>query len=95
MKITDVKLLVLEDLEAKGRGGHSIVRVGGLRRIQYTQQGSKGGGPLRVSFLEMHADEGIEDGHIAPPDGPGWGAQWAEERFRSLVVEEYSYDRCI
>lgn len=28
----------------------------------------------------------IEDGHIAPPDGPGWGAEWDEERFQSLVV---------
>ena len=65
VKIADVKLLVLEDPEAKGSG------------------------PLRASFLEVHTDGGIEDGHIAPPDGPGWGAQWDEERFRSLVVEEY------
>ena len=28
----------------------------------------------------------IEDGHIAPPDGPGWGAVWDEERLRSLTV---------
>jgi hypothetical protein len=33
MKITDVKLLVLEDPEAKGRGGHSIVRVEGLDSV--------------------------------------------------------------
>ena len=65
------------------------MRGEGLRWIQYTHQGSRGGGPLRASFLEVHTDEGIEDGHIAPPDGPGWGAQWDEERFRSLVVEEY------
>jgi L-alanine-DL-glutamate epimerase-like enolase superfamily enzyme len=26
----------------------------------------------------------VEDGHIAPPDGPGWGAVWDEDRFRSL-----------
>ncbi|MDE0465360.1 MAG: hypothetical protein OXH93_23300, partial [Caldilineaceae bacterium] len=26
----------------------------------------------------------IEDGHIAPPDGPGWGAIWDEDRIRSL-----------
>ena len=52
-------------------------------------QESKGSGPLRASFLEVHTDEEIEDGHIAPPDGPGWGAQWDEERFRSLVVEEH------
>jgi len=29
----------------------------------------------------------IVDGHIAPPDGPGWGAQWDEAMFDSLVVE--------
>jgi L-alanine-DL-glutamate epimerase-like enolase superfamily enzyme len=28
----------------------------------------------------------IEDGHLAPPDGPGWGAEWDERRFQSLVV---------
>ena len=31
----------------------------------------------------------VEEGHIGPPDGPGWGAEWDEERFRSLVVEEH------
>jgi L-alanine-DL-glutamate epimerase-like enolase superfamily enzyme len=31
----------------------------------------------------------IEDGHIAPPDGPGWGAVWDQARFRSRVVAEY------
>jgi L-alanine-DL-glutamate epimerase-like enolase superfamily enzyme len=30
----------------------------------------------------------IEDGHIVPPDSPGWGAEWDEARFRSLVVAE-------
>jgi L-alanine-DL-glutamate epimerase-like enolase superfamily enzyme len=30
----------------------------------------------------------IEDGHVIPPDGPGWGAEWDETRFRSLVVAE-------
>jgi L-alanine-DL-glutamate epimerase-like enolase superfamily enzyme len=31
----------------------------------------------------------IEDGHLAPPDGPGWGAVWDEKRFQSLVVGTY------
>ena len=31
----------------------------------------------------------IVEGHIAPPDGPGWGAEWDEERFRACVVAEY------
>ena len=31
----------------------------------------------------------IEDGHLAPPDGPGWGAVWDEPRFRSLTAAEF------
>lgn len=31
----------------------------------------------------------IEDGKIAPPDGPGWGAEWDEARFQSLIVASY------
>jgi L-alanine-DL-glutamate epimerase-like enolase superfamily enzyme len=31
----------------------------------------------------------VEDGHLAPPDGPGWGAEWDEDRFQSLIVEAY------
>ena len=30
----------------------------------------------------------ITDGHIAPPDRPGWGAEWDVERFHSMIVEE-------
>jgi L-alanine-DL-glutamate epimerase-like enolase superfamily enzyme len=29
----------------------------------------------------------VEDGHLVPPTGPGWGAVWDEDRFQSLVVE--------
>ena len=31
----------------------------------------------------------IEAGHIAPNDRPGWGAEWDEERFGSMIVETY------
>jgi L-alanine-DL-glutamate epimerase-like enolase superfamily enzyme len=31
----------------------------------------------------------IVDGTIAPTDGPGWGAEWDEGRFRSLIVATY------
>ena len=31
----------------------------------------------------------IEDGHITPPDGSGWGAVWDEDRFQSLVVSKH------
>ncbi|MEW6753408.1 MAG: enolase C-terminal domain-like protein [Candidatus Latescibacterota bacterium] len=30
----------------------------------------------------------VEDGHLVPPEGPGWGAEWDEERFRRLVVAQ-------
>ena len=61
MKITAVKLLVLEDPRRKGSVGHNIVRVEGLRRIQYTHKGrpDRELRPVRQSFLEVHTDEGI------------------------------------
>jgi L-alanine-DL-glutamate epimerase-like enolase superfamily enzyme len=31
----------------------------------------------------------IEDGHIVPPTSPGWGAEWDEDRFQSLIVETH------
>lgn len=31
----------------------------------------------------------IEDGHVTPPAGPGWGAEWDEKRFQSLIVAEH------
>ncbi|MFW6174850.1 MAG: enolase C-terminal domain-like protein [Chloroflexota bacterium] len=30
-----------------------------------------------------------EDGHIAAPSAPGWGAEWDMDRFRRIVVAEY------
>lgn len=30
-----------------------------------------------------------ENGHIAPPEGPGWGAIWDEKQFRKKLVAEY------
>ena len=31
----------------------------------------------------------IEDGYIAPPDGPGWGTEWDEDYFRARIVAEH------
>ena len=31
----------------------------------------------------------IADGHIVPPDSPGWGAEWDTERFEAMTVAEY------
>lgn len=62
MKITDVKLLVLTDPTKKTGGGHQIVQVPGLRRIQYTHQSRGDDGPrqaARQAFVEVHTDEGL------------------------------------
>ena len=61
MKITEVKLLVLEDPVRKAGAGLAIKPVERLRRIQYTHTGRQGGAqkPLRQSFLEVHTDAGI------------------------------------
>ena len=52
MKITDVKMLVLEDPERKESGGHAIAQVEGLRRIQYTHKGRKGEEKFRSLVVE-------------------------------------------
>jgi len=80
MKITAVRYSILENPTGSGRF-NQIVRVPELRRIQYTHRGVRRG-PARQVFAEVP----IVDGHIAPPDGPGWGAEWDEARFRSLIV---------
>ena len=42
MKITDVKLKILEDPQQRAMSGHEIAQVAGLRRIQYTHRGRQG-----------------------------------------------------
>ena len=43
--------------------------------------------PVMANEMLMHAPV-VEDGHLAPTDLPGWGAEWDEDRFQSLVVAE-------
>ena len=62
MKITEVKLLVLEEPAGQPRQVREIARVPGLRRIQYTHTSTPVEGardPLRQNFIEVHTDEGI------------------------------------
>lgn len=58
MKITDVKLYVLENPEQVGRA-HKLVQVPNLLRIQYTHQAQGSGKPLRQNFIEVQTDEGV------------------------------------
>ncbi len=49
MKITDVKLYILEHPTRKA-SSHNIVQVPNLRRIQYTHQGAPTDLPLAPEF---------------------------------------------
>ena len=61
MRITDIKLIILEDPE-QPQGYFKLREVPGLRRIQYTH-GSKmipNNRSLRQSFLKVGTDDGVE-----------------------------------
>jgi len=80
MKITAVRYSMLENSEGSGRANR-IVRVPELRRIQHTHRGVRHG-PARQTLIDVP----IVNCHIAPPDGPGWGADWDQTRFPYLIV---------
>jgi hypothetical protein len=58
MKITDVKLYVLEDTAQKGRLP-KLVQVENLRRIQYTHSWTPADQPARQTFIEVITDDGL------------------------------------
>lgn len=58
MKITEVKLYVLEHPQRKTRA-LKLVQVPGLRRIQYTHRSASAEGPAPQHFIEVLTDEGI------------------------------------
>lgn len=64
MKITDVKLTILEH-PSRTQGRHQLIQVPGLRRIQYTHQGAATDKPARLHVIEVETDEGVS-GRVAP-----------------------------
>jgi L-alanine-DL-glutamate epimerase-like enolase superfamily enzyme len=58
LRITDVRLYVLEDPERMARG-HELVRVPGLRRVQYTHSGRSLDQPARQTFVEVLTNGGV------------------------------------
>ena len=59
MKITDVKLQILENPAGKGRA-LKLVEVPNLRRIQYTHQGLPTDKPARQHFIQVFTDQGLQ-----------------------------------
>lgn len=59
MKISEVRLYVLEAPEGQTSAPLKLTQVPNLRRIQYTHRRVTGSQPLRQHFLEVVTDEGI------------------------------------
>lgn len=59
MKITDVKLIILEDPDSQARA-FKLIEVPNLRRTQYTHTSTPADGHTRQHFLKVTTDEGIE-----------------------------------
>ena len=82
------------NIELNGQGGlfgllhaHLGCCIDNTDFYEYSSGGQSGDG-LRTAgeVWGMVNAPLIEGGHLAPPDGPGWGAEWDEARFQSLVV---------
>ena len=58
MKITAVKLYILEHPDRKG-SGHKLVQVPNLRRIQYTHKGLPSDQLVQQTFIQVETDAGI------------------------------------
>ena len=58
MRITEVKLYILEDSDRKG-GDMTLVEVPNLRRIQYRHEGVPADRPARQAVVEVVTDEGL------------------------------------
>ena len=82
------------NIELNGQGGlfgllhaHLGCCIDNTDFYEYSSNGTSGANLRRAGEVwGMVNAPLIEDGHIAPPDGPGWGAEWGEKRFQSLVV---------
>ena len=82
------------NIELNGQGGlfgllhaHLGCCIDNTDYYEYSSNGDGGDGLLRAGETwGMVNAPLVEDGHLAPPDGPGWGAIWDEKRFESLIV---------
>jgi L-alanine-DL-glutamate epimerase-like enolase superfamily enzyme len=82
------------NIELNGQGGlfgllhaHLGCCIDNTDFYEYSSNGTSGANLRRAGEVwGMVNAPLIVDGHIAPPAGPGWGAEWDEKRFQSLVV---------
>ena len=78
MKITAVKLYILEHPERKG-SGHKLVQVPNLRRTQYTHKGLPSDQPVQQTFIQVETDAGIT-GRVYHHDVPRHRQRFCEIR---------------
>lgn len=77
-------------VEFNGPGGlfglihaHLVCAIGNTQYYEYFPGGSRDEAGKEIGLLNPPVPV---DGYIAPPDGPGWGAEWDWERFERQRV---------
>lgn len=96
LKLAHLAELHGTNVELNGQGGlfgllhaHLGCCIDNTDYYEYSGQGADGLRRTGEQWGLLNAPL-IEAGHIAPPDGPGWGAEWDEGRFQSLVAATYT-----
>ncbi len=94
LKLAHLAELHNTHIELNGQGGlfgHIHAHLGCcLENTDYYKHFNAGGDGLRKAGQKWGLLNAplIEDGHIAPSDKPGWGVEWDEDQFASMVVQE-------
>ena len=94
LKLAHFAELYGTNIELNGQGGlfgllhsHLGCCIDNTSYYEYPSNGEDGEGLRRAGEAWGLTNAPlVEDGHLAPPDGPGWGAVWDESRFQSLVL---------
>ena len=94
LKLAHFAELYGTNIELNGQGGlfgllhsHLGCCIDNTSYYEYPSNGEDGEGLRRAGEAWGLTNAPlVEDGHLAPPDGPGWGAIWDESRFQSLVL---------
>ena len=91
LKLAHLAELYGTTVELNGTGGlfglvhaHLICSIGNTSYYEYFD------GSHEKSGREIGMTNPLEpvDGHISPPDGPGWGAEWDVEYLKKMTVSE-------
>ena len=92
MKLAHLAELHQSNVELNGPGGlfglvhaHLVCAIRNTSYYEYFPGGSRDEAGKEIGLLNPPLPV---DGHIAPPDAPGWGAEWDWDYFQKVRVAE-------